>query len=1016
MKKRKIKLGVAMISALTLGGLIMTGCGDQIIDVEPVENILLIRGYESTSINLTDTITLTAVDGQNNPVEGVSWSSSNTSVLYVDSSSGTLIPRNLGSATITCTKDGYVSDSVSFTVINPSLESISVTANGSTELKVNETVTLVASASSNLASVSWSSSNPSIASVTNAGLVTARGLGTVRITASADGYNPGYIDITVVEGEAAPTQYTITYRQATGVTINYTTTSAVSGDTIEFSVEVTNDAVMIDRVTMNDEVISPTSGNNYSFTMPASDVVIRVYTTVDPDIDTDVVVIGESTIPLILNSATGIYEAHGVSLENTTQLAFYVRENGDFVKKNYQDFDFYKCFADVENASDYHTYSFKLPGGFTYSFYYDTNAELRPCYVIRTNVDVLPSSTTSFDSLFDGGKSQQSLYPRNVKTVNYTNSATDEAYSFTRYANNTSIANVTNASGTLGKGVVYKSINNGVYKKIDTYVESTNDPTKLYDSTPYSAQIKVFDTLAEVEESPYRDWDYDDSYSYMGTETSRREAEFDANHYSHDMNSIEFDIMYAYRVGYAADELQSSSINITSTNNNNGTFTTIIDSRKTLVDASKNLYEHYEYDVSITFNNDGSILNGTYLEKVYGTTDYNFASESEGFLTGGEARGSVVKELTFAYTYSETLDAAAAFDTTPYFISSISNLRINNDSVNTDASKNVLKKNDIIEQGTNLTFDFAPTTALDSWQYYVTNSSDETVIGTPNSSYEYRALQNGTSTLTLSNRTVGASGTSATVDVSVMSNPARSVYFDSTYTGRTEDLADGYESAADYVYVYAGRESKVTMRSSPSGTDNVGFVFTPSDENLKIGYDPVNELMTIDATAITVTEVTRITIEITGGNWEDGINGDTLYVYLVPSSGLTIPAMVGDWKVSGDQPDLVTSSSSMNVNLTSIEHEYNGSTWYDGTFTNGTTSVAFIYRLSAAGIPEARSVSDNYSVRMTYEVSTSRLGLIIYTSSWAGEDSTTTTYLAGGDDGDEDYTTYYYTYFAKEVA
>ena len=139
--------------------------------------------YVGNSSDLTETVyPADATD------KSVSWTSSNSSVASVDQN-GLVTAHSDGNATITVTtNDGSFtascSVSVSTQVINPTGISVSPS---STSVYLNNTVQLSATVEPSNATnktVSWTSSNSSIATVNSNGLVTGVGLGTASITAT----------------------------------------------------------------------------------------------------------------------------------------------------------------------------------------------------------------------------------------------------------------------------------------------------------------------------------------------------------------------------------------------------------------------------------------------------------------------------------------------------------------------------------------------------------------------------------------------------------------------------------------------------------------------------------------------------------------------------------------------------------------------------------------------------------------------------------------------------------------
>ncbi|MDE6006967.1 MAG: Ig-like domain-containing protein [Muribaculaceae bacterium] len=139
----------------------------------------------------------------------VTWESSNSSVVTIDVN-GLLTAHQTGYSDIKALANdgsGVFATTRIYVAVTP-VESITISTNGSTELKDGETVQLTATVSPETAtdkSVTWESSNSKVATVSNDGLVTAHStIGSVRITAKANNGISGFIDITVIE---TPVEY-----------------------------------------------------------------------------------------------------------------------------------------------------------------------------------------------------------------------------------------------------------------------------------------------------------------------------------------------------------------------------------------------------------------------------------------------------------------------------------------------------------------------------------------------------------------------------------------------------------------------------------------------------------------------------------------------------------------------------------------------------------------------------------------------------------------------------------------
>ena len=173
----------------------------------PVTAIALNKSTTTIAIGDSETLTIIYTPADANTGKAVTWTSSNTSVATVDNS-GKVTGVAVGTATITATSttDASITVSCAVTVeavavtgvsINPTSANLQI--GGSTDL----TYTILP-ANATDKSVSWSSSNTSVATVNN-GHVSAVAAGTATITVTTtDGNKTATCSVTVTAGPPVP--------------------------------------------------------------------------------------------------------------------------------------------------------------------------------------------------------------------------------------------------------------------------------------------------------------------------------------------------------------------------------------------------------------------------------------------------------------------------------------------------------------------------------------------------------------------------------------------------------------------------------------------------------------------------------------------------------------------------------------------------------------------------------------------------------------------------------------------
>ena len=127
----------------------------------------------------------------------VTYTSSNDGVVFVSGS--TLTAKSAGTATITASADNCESDSVTITVKEKEKVNSKFSVDGNTiSVKVGEKTSIGASASS---TISYSSQDESIATVSSDGTVTGVKEGSTKITLKAADYDDGTVNVTVSKAD-----------------------------------------------------------------------------------------------------------------------------------------------------------------------------------------------------------------------------------------------------------------------------------------------------------------------------------------------------------------------------------------------------------------------------------------------------------------------------------------------------------------------------------------------------------------------------------------------------------------------------------------------------------------------------------------------------------------------------------------------------------------------------------------------------------------------------------------------
>ncbi len=206
--------GTAIVSGVAEGTATITATSDGVmgtanitVETVPVASIVVTPTVDTIVENQTVQISAEPRDSADNPLPGrvVTWTSSDPAVATVDGD-GLVTGLTVGTVTITATSEG-VEGTSTITVDPAPVAQVIVTPTSAT-IGIARVVPLKAdvedpSGNPLVRSVTWSSSDPSVASVSPEGVVFAADVGVCTITAESEGVQ-GTATITVQAGAALP--------------------------------------------------------------------------------------------------------------------------------------------------------------------------------------------------------------------------------------------------------------------------------------------------------------------------------------------------------------------------------------------------------------------------------------------------------------------------------------------------------------------------------------------------------------------------------------------------------------------------------------------------------------------------------------------------------------------------------------------------------------------------------------------------------------------------------------------
>ncbi|MCR5309016.1 MAG: InlB B-repeat-containing protein [Bacilli bacterium] len=637
-------------------------------------------------------------------------------------------------------------------------------------------------------------------------------------------------------------EFDITVNTPEGVSATLSKNKAKVGDEVTLTLSLADGVTLNGNPVSSQVVLTKTGENKFTFTMPKSVVKINVRTTIDGD----VVLTGDISAKLKDDDNDGIFSADVVCTSQTSyQFSYVVKDsNGNANKLSSTKLDETKCNAAVTFSTS-GTNSLAIKGGYTYTFYYDSNLTDYNCYVVRKTVDVLPTTSAGLYGLFEGSmRSNSAVHPQGLTSIAYTKTVdgndaeqgykvTNTEYTYKKISDTESFAVAVDKTNGDKKSYVYKNIDTvtDVYSIINTY-------TKDEGNNEASDNVWSLDPYGNLNADAQRYFPYSAKMDIVGNknyrETSRyqiteREAYRNINMAAHYGSALEYEIWQAIRGDYDgtatinAANKEGSHLSIKPTTLGGG-FQVVLDGQLeynheesgSTADVTQQ-YAHV-YNATFIFKTNGDLYSLDFTENYYTKNAWDFAKHAP------KAGGTPVRiKIDVQYKYDETFERDAVLDgfvPGQYFITSIDKLSFYNAAAGTkDPNVSVVnfddeikiipyleggKKSAIVDE-----FSYSPAGALDAWQYGYVDSSDKGVIDdTP---WGPKAVGTGTATVTFGNHLKNITGPSKQVTMTVNANGTfRSLFVNNNISGY-----DSYNGPhADYIYGYAGKTMNYYIDSS----------------------------------------------------------------------------------------------------------------------------------------------------------------------------------------------------------
>lgn len=657
--------------------------------------------------------------------------------------------------------------------------------------------------------------------------------------------------------------HTITVNTVSGVSATLSKTKAEAGEVVTLTLSLEEGVILDGDPTSSQVSLTKTGTNIYQFTMIDESVWISVRVKVDGD----VVIVGDIATKLVEETQdSGIYVARDVTVPGDKSMydfSYVINKGQDSgVKKlTYMNLDETKCNASISPVTSKTGNNLSIPGGTTYDFFYDANGGDKSCYIVRKNIDVLPTNEKMLENIFDvkavGYKN--TLFPKltNIsykKTVNGSNSevglsTVNVTYDYKKISDTRSFAKVVDKTNGNKESYVYKDIDliNNVYSVINTYTKTKTAGNHIEGNNEHDDFVWNINPYGGVsEEGYYKPYSAkQDIVSNDVAETTKfaipqRFAYRNINSAAHTGRELEYEIWESYRGDFDgaatinAANAAGSSCEITSSKMAGGFKTQVrsqLEYNHEESGSTADVTQQYAtiYSVDFFFYANGDLASLDYTAEFYSKDKWNFTNHiPKDSVTG--IKTTIKADYTYGTTYFDNATTLGTFNPSDYFVSSIDKLVFYNEK--TKASKSDTesfvsygdeltivepstggKLNQLIADGD---FVYSPSTALDTWQYAVTSSGNSSMIGkNPQGTIVARGI--GSTTATFTNRTNNSANVSKTINVTITADGTfNSLFFNSTiksdadcehydsYQGEHANIAVGYAGKTMNYYVDSG--------------------------------------------------------------------------------------------------------------------------------------------------------------------------------------------------------------------